>query len=325
MIKRRSAAVAVVSSVAMAALACIGLRPAEAAFPGHEGLVAYVLTSNSHVDIWTINPTNGVKKKLTSQGRNSWPRWSADGKHIAYSSSGDLWVMNADGTGKRDVTTTGKDLKPAWSPDGKQLVFIRLQANGHGDLFRTPLTGGTVTRLTNDALTGGDDRPTWSPRGTQILFEHVSSSGTSIKYVPATGGTQHVVPAAQATSNLDAGSQPDWAPDGQNVLFLASCDKDAGCLASYNVYKSTLTGSTRTSLTDYDGFDEDDSLFDYAAPPDAKLLRGQFNFAAIAGEGYNIATQQFAFVGLDVYSHGFGAEAKVAGAAHPDWQPVPRA
>ena len=305
----------------MVGTAWVAPSPAGATFPGKEGLVAYVLSSHSHLDIWTINLSNGVKKKLTAQGRNNWPRWSADGRHVAYSSSGDLWVMNADGTGKREVTTTGKDLKPAWSADGKQLVFIRLQANGSGDLFRLPSSGGAVTRLTNDAATGGDDRPTWSPTGNHILFEHDGSQGKSIRYLSATGGAQHPVPAAQASSSLDAGSQPDWAPDGQHVLFLAFCDPSEGCVGSDNVYQSTLTASTRTALTRYDGFDEDDSLNDYAASPDAALSIDRFDFAAIACENFDIDTQKCGFVGLDVFTQRFPTQ-KVAGALHPDWQPV---
>ena len=40
--------------------------------------------------------------------------------------------MNLDGTGVRRLTDNGRDSFPAWSPDGKQIAFIRPSANGWG-------------------------------------------------------------------------------------------------------------------------------------------------------------------------------------------------
>ena len=38
--------------------------------------------------------------------------------------------MNVDGSGLRALTTNGRDSFPAWSPDGKQIAFIRPTASG---------------------------------------------------------------------------------------------------------------------------------------------------------------------------------------------------
>ena len=38
--------------------------------------------------------------------------------------------MNVDGSGLRALTTNGRDSFPAWSPDGKQIAFIRPLASG---------------------------------------------------------------------------------------------------------------------------------------------------------------------------------------------------
>ena len=54
------------------------------------------------------------------------PRFSPDGKRIAFARSGvGILTMNVDGTGVRRLTTNGRDSFPAWSPDGRQIAFVR--------------------------------------------------------------------------------------------------------------------------------------------------------------------------------------------------------
>ena len=58
-----------------------------------------------------------------------WPRWSPDGRKLAFTSERDgnweIYVMNADGSGQRNLTrTTALDVGAAWSPDGRRVVFV---------------------------------------------------------------------------------------------------------------------------------------------------------------------------------------------------------
>jgi dipeptidyl aminopeptidase/acylaminoacyl peptidase len=54
------------------------------------------------------------------------PNFSRDGKRIVFARTGvGILSMNVDGTGLRRLTTNGRDSYPAWSPDGKQIVFVR--------------------------------------------------------------------------------------------------------------------------------------------------------------------------------------------------------
>ncbi len=66
---------------------------------------------------------------VTSDGRrNRGPRWSPDGKRIAFSSArggdNEIWLANADGSELRQATFTRQNaVWPVWSPDGKRLAF----------------------------------------------------------------------------------------------------------------------------------------------------------------------------------------------------------
>jgi len=52
-------------------------------------------------------------------GINEWPRWSPDGRHIAFASnrSGgfDIYTMDASGDHVRRLTRGGSNTSPAWS------------------------------------------------------------------------------------------------------------------------------------------------------------------------------------------------------------------
>src|SRR5262249_23605431 len=73
-----------------------------------------------------VTSIDGVSlRQLTSGDRSSSaPRWSPDGKKIAYTTGSQVWVMDNDGDHKEQVTKISSGAAgPVWSPDGKWIAF----------------------------------------------------------------------------------------------------------------------------------------------------------------------------------------------------------
>lgn len=85
-------------------------------------------TDKNLSNIWIVDTSGGKPRRLTSSGKDRSPRWSPDGKKIAFvsdrSGKAQIWVMEADG-GEPWLLSTEQAVQgaPVWSPDGKFIVF----------------------------------------------------------------------------------------------------------------------------------------------------------------------------------------------------------
>src|SRR5206468_12438972 len=97
------------------------------------GQVAFV----SDGQIWSV-PLSGsaaAQQLLKARGRNGSPRWSPDGKSLAFVSQREDHsfiglYQPASNTLRYIAASVDRDQSPRWSPDGKQIAFVRQPGRG---------------------------------------------------------------------------------------------------------------------------------------------------------------------------------------------------
>ncbi len=159
-----------------------------------------------------------------------------------------IWIIDVVSRKASQLTTGDfDDSAPRWSPDGKRIAFVSNRSAPdpdravNSDIFTIDaVPGATPQRLTT--WTGPDADPTWSPDGTSIAYlqgsesKFVAYSQNLISVIPSTGGT----PRHLAESLDRDASSLAWAADGKSIRFLLGDDR-AVHLAAVNVSDGTVT------------------------------------------------------------------------------------
>ena len=148
------------------------------------------------------------------------------GNQIVFSYAGDLYSVSSDGGLARKLTThNGYEVFPKFSPDGKYIAFTG-QYDGNTEVFLIPSQGGTPKRLTYTATLVRDDvgdrmGPNnivmeWTPDGKNIIYRsrrHTFNDFTGQLFmVPVEGGMSKEIP-------LTNSGFCTYSPDGKKLAF----------------------------------------------------------------------------------------------------------
>ena len=174
---------------------------------------------SGQIDVWTLEIERGLLSKLTSSPANDvFPIWSADRRHIAYSSvrGGKVGIYRilANGSGpEEELMLLDQPTNPLdWSRDDF-LLYRRLDTTGY-DLWAMKLTGDrTPFPIVQTASEDRDGQ--FSSDGRWLAYQS-NQSGRSEIYVqsfPARTG--------RTTISVKGGAQVRWRADGREVFFIA--------------------------------------------------------------------------------------------------------
>jgi Tol biopolymer transport system component len=200
----------------------------------------------------TRNPTNF----------ETMPAWSPNGQWLALANNQGIQVRSVTGSIIRQLTSTSgvRDSQPTFVSN-TDIVFTRIDAQSlASDLFRVPIGGGGVTRVTTDLA--ADDAPDGGPSG-QIAFSHADPNGNVIYSMPAGGGTRRRLTPSECFPGAGA---PDWAPDGNAIVYQRTCPLGT------DIWTVQLDNRSRTNLTNTRNRTEAQPVFRPTATDDDDCL-----------------------------------------------------
>ncbi len=168
--------------------------------------------------IWILPVKGGEPKALSVlRGSVSNPKWSPDGKRIAYFASEKdeigLWVMNRDGSARKKLTNLEKSNcylgmrgnELCWSPDGKELAFNAAGPRyySHNPSPQNPPTGNDVMVV---------ERLLY-----KSFYYYSDLRRTYVYRISADGG----VPKQISFGEYDYHSI-SWSPDGKRIACVSN-------------------------------------------------------------------------------------------------------
>ncbi len=248
------ALVAVLFSPVLAAQDSRGLRIAdlkalrglgEVQISPNGGQVAYALTRNDRgarptSEIWIRDLQSGATTRLGADGNGaSGPRWSPDGKWIAFSGrfgdSSGIAVARADGSDAHLLaTTTGTNAvlpragnRLTWSPDGTRLAFVSTAPGPEADANGDPkvITRYAYKPTASEGLTRFNDN-----RRTHIYVVEIATR--RVKQLTKGNRDEHSI---------------DWSPSGDDIVYASNPEQDPDRVFHLDLFAVNVTsGKVRT-------------------------------------------------------------------------------
>jgi len=254
--------------------------------------VAFVLSTINYKEdryerhIWMADRESGKAEQFThGVGRDTYPRWSPDGKRLLFLSSGrdpdekkpQLWSIPRLGGEAALIAETDLGVsKPMWAPDSRRVLFlskvwteekpesdvkvvkrIKYKLNGAGTFEgrRTHLFACRAGRKPKQLTEGEFDveAAKWSPDGKTIAYiankeeDADISRVRDIYLIPAGGGESR-----KLTGGGHVVTDLSWSPSGDRIAFIGH-DQPEGLAINYDLWVMPSGGGDMRNLTkDFD-------------------------------------------------------------------------
>lgn len=231
--------------------------------------VAYTINTidlekdKSDTDIWMVSWDGATNLRVTSSPENeSTPRWSPDGKYLAFTSGrqegkgAQIWLLDRRGGEAQRLTKVKGGVSAfAWSPDASKLAFLitdtdqdtasaekpkpividryafKSDQSGYTNRKRDHIYIFDVATKQLDSLTNGDydqSGPMWSPDGKWLAFsskregDDPDRGNNSDMYVVE---ARKGATARRLTKWAGSDSAPvAWTPDGKWIVYYQGAE-----------------------------------------------------------------------------------------------------
>ena len=229
-------------------------------------LIQYPDVSESHItftfgdDLWIVSKEGGDATKLSSpMGRETTPKFSPDGKTIAfeanYDGNYDIYTLSVQGGVPQRVTAHGMfESLLGWADNGSKILFSSSSESGKqrwAQFYLVDANGGLPEKLPVELGANAD----LSPDGKNIVFTDKSrTSRTWKRYRGGTAPDIHIMNLetmdSENITNNDANDEmPMW--HGDRIYYMS----DKGDALRNNLWMYDLSTKAHTQLTFFKDID----------------------------------------------------------------------
>ena len=209
-------------------------------------------TRNS--DIWVVPASGGEPKQLTTSPKgDSSPRWSPDGKTIAFVSSREegsqIWLLPFEGGEARKLTDFPDGVSEIqWTPDGGALIFVGRVYPDCDDI-----------ECTKERDEEKEENKVKAMVHEHLLYRHWDTyedgkAGHLFVISTAGGDPTDLTPGLKYDALTywlaSAGRDYDVSPDGHYLYFAGNQDEDQAVSYNSEVYRVPMAGGEMEKMTD---------------------------------------------------------------------------
>jgi len=223
----------------------------------------------SNRDIWMVSWQGNRSVRLTSSkaGEHT-PRWSPDGRYLAFLSSRDdahevdqVWLLDrTGGEAERLTSMPGGIVDYVWSPDSKRLALIASDPDP------------------DSAATKSDSGQKATPK--PIVLDRFQFKEDETGYLAGRRDHLYLFDLAGRKAQIVTPGEyneqsPAWSPDGQSLAFVSKRRRDFDRTSNWDLYVvDARGGSSLRQLTTFEGPDMDPDWGGRAPAwsPDGKYL-----------------------------------------------------
>src|SRR5215207_2772160 len=206
-----------------------------------------VAANRNRTQLFVVAAAGGEPKQLTSGAASATtPRWSPDGRRLAFTTGGQVWTAGPDGSDRRQVTniSTGA-ADPVWSPDGKWVAFA-------SDVYPDCADDACNKRRDEEA----EKNPVKPHVATRLFVRHwvdwKGAKRTHVLVAPAEGGAaRDLTPGDWDAPPFPLGGPTDYAfsPDSRELAYARNTDPLEATSTNSDIFVVPVAGGEPRRLT----------------------------------------------------------------------------